>query len=316
MARTRYIKPDFFKDTSMGALPRDVRLFYIGLWTEVDRSGVCEFDARVLKGALFPFDEDIGSVTVKEWCRHLYVSGRISLARHNKKLYLLINSFEKNQCFHKSEKSKHHIPIELFNNSAENFDKFFNCGPVTVTVPVHNGAATVTGHPKDALNLNLNLNLNSNLTTKGDCAVSEQTATGNQKPPDGDSAKADLNQKVSKFIGVYVSAFQNRYGARPDLSGRRRGQIAALIKGAEDFDELCALVQVFCQSDDEWFRKKMHDIQTFAENIGKARVAMAKGVDIPQLDEAYRKRKADSDMEKFFEKIRLEEEHELLEDAQ
>jgi hypothetical protein len=129
--------------------------------------------------------------------------------------------------------------------------------------------------------------------------------------PVGGSAKADQPEMVSKFIGAYVSSFQNRYGARPDLSGKRLGQIKSLVKGAENFDELCQLVQAYCQSDDDWFRKKMHDVQTFAENIGKVRVMMANGVDVDEIAEAHRKKQADKEMKKFFEKIQLEEQESL-----
>jgi hypothetical protein len=104
-----------------------------------------------------------------------------------------------------------------------------------------------------------------------------------QKPPKGDLADADLKNKIRIFIGCYVKAFQSRYSTRPDLSGKRLGQLKNVVKGAENFDELCELVQAFCQSNDSWFCTKMHDIETFAENLGKIRVMMNSGMDAPEF---------------------------------
>jgi len=121
--------------------------------------------------------------------------------------------------------------------------------------------------------------------------IAQSTAIAErQKTPDNSSGI---------FIGCYVKAFQQRYSTRPDLNGKRQGQIKALVKGCENFEELCQLVQVYCQSDDPWFVKKMHDIQTFAENIGKVRVMMNNGVDSTKFIEQKAK-------EQFWDKIKLQ----------
>lgn len=58
MARIRSVKPTFFTDEDMAALPDDThRLAYIGLWTYVDDYGRGRDDARLIKAALFMLDD-------------------------------------------------------------------------------------------------------------------------------------------------------------------------------------------------------------------------------------------------------------------
>ncbi len=57
MARIRYLKPDFFKDEDVGALPFEVRLFFQGLWVLADRDGRLEDRPMRLKAEIFPYDD-------------------------------------------------------------------------------------------------------------------------------------------------------------------------------------------------------------------------------------------------------------------
>ncbi len=54
MPRTRYLKPDFFKDEDIATLPHQVRLFFAGLWTQADKAGRLEDRPKRLKVELFP----------------------------------------------------------------------------------------------------------------------------------------------------------------------------------------------------------------------------------------------------------------------
>lgn len=56
MSRIRQIKPAFFKDPDMAALPPAVRLFYIGLWTLADDAGYYRWDVAEVGVELFGFD--------------------------------------------------------------------------------------------------------------------------------------------------------------------------------------------------------------------------------------------------------------------
>ena len=56
MARIRTIKPDFFTNEQVAALPYEWRLLFVGVWTQADREGRLEDRPMRLKAALFPYD--------------------------------------------------------------------------------------------------------------------------------------------------------------------------------------------------------------------------------------------------------------------
>lgn len=55
MARIRTIKPDFFSDEDIAELPFEIQRFYIGLWTEADKSGRMEDRPRRLAVKLMAY---------------------------------------------------------------------------------------------------------------------------------------------------------------------------------------------------------------------------------------------------------------------
>lgn len=56
MARIRTIKPGFFKNEDIAALPAMARLLFIGLWTQADRAGRLEDRPKRLKAEIFPYE--------------------------------------------------------------------------------------------------------------------------------------------------------------------------------------------------------------------------------------------------------------------
>jgi len=69
MARIRSVKPTFWTDEKVGLLARDVRLTFLGLISAMaDDHGRLSGVARIVRGAVYPFDEDISTAEVE---RHL-----------------------------------------------------------------------------------------------------------------------------------------------------------------------------------------------------------------------------------------------------
>src|SRR3990167_9899654 len=56
MARIRSVKPDFFLDFELSKLEPITRLFFIGLWTQADKSGRMVDEANKLKVQILPWD--------------------------------------------------------------------------------------------------------------------------------------------------------------------------------------------------------------------------------------------------------------------
>lgn len=80
MARTRLIRPAFFSDKKMAALPFSTRLAYIGLWTVCDDAGFFEADVAELAIAIFPREtERKGERLVEDAIERLVVAERVEL---------------------------------------------------------------------------------------------------------------------------------------------------------------------------------------------------------------------------------------------
>lgn len=102
--RIRTIKPEFWTDSTMVSLPRDVRLFFVGLWNVADDFGYFRDDADQLKLQIFPGDSDID---VSELLEVLIASGRIDRFEDSEGVrFLKIAKWEDHQRVDKPTKSK------------------------------------------------------------------------------------------------------------------------------------------------------------------------------------------------------------------
>lgn len=77
MPRIRSIHPEMWQDDRFVSWPRDLRLFYIGMWCFLDDAGRCEDSPRTLRLHVFPDDSDITNEVVKGWLETLEGEGRI-----------------------------------------------------------------------------------------------------------------------------------------------------------------------------------------------------------------------------------------------
>lgn len=70
MGRIRTIKPEFFQSRSLAQCPIEARLTFAGLWTQADDHGRGRADPRLLKGQLWPLDDD---------CTFLHLSAHLDV---------------------------------------------------------------------------------------------------------------------------------------------------------------------------------------------------------------------------------------------
>src|SRR3954470_12573547 len=74
--RIRSIRPEFWSSEDIAALPWDVRLVFIGLWSYVDDNGVGRDNEKLIVADLFPLEEDpregVGSPldALRPWSGH------------------------------------------------------------------------------------------------------------------------------------------------------------------------------------------------------------------------------------------------------
>jgi hypothetical protein len=57
MARSRNLKPGFFKNELLADLSPLTRLFFQGIWCEADRRGILEDRPKRLKADILPYDD-------------------------------------------------------------------------------------------------------------------------------------------------------------------------------------------------------------------------------------------------------------------
>lgn len=99
IGRIRTIKPGFFFNEELAAMSMATRLFFIGLWTQVDREGRCEDRPSRLKAAIFPYDD----VDAEEMILELVAGGFLKRYRVDGKRILSIPKFTKHQNPHFKE---------------------------------------------------------------------------------------------------------------------------------------------------------------------------------------------------------------------
>jgi hypothetical protein len=109
MARTRNLKPAFFKNEDLAECDPVVRLLFAGLWTLADREGRLEYRPKRIRAELFPYDAfDVAGMldqlAARSFIRFYEVDGQ---------KYLEIPTFLTHQHPHPSEKTSCPHPPEV-----------------------------------------------------------------------------------------------------------------------------------------------------------------------------------------------------------
>lgn len=73
MARTRSLKPGFFKNEDLAALGPFAMLLYAGLWTIADREGRLEYRPKRIKAEIFPYSRVSVESLLEELAREKFI---------------------------------------------------------------------------------------------------------------------------------------------------------------------------------------------------------------------------------------------------
>ncbi len=106
MARIRTIKPDFFQSEDVAELSYRSRLTWIGLWTHVDDEGRCKANPRLIKGALWPLEDDVTAKHVRQDLDELQANGKLVIYPVDGEDYLQILNWLKHQKISRPTPSK------------------------------------------------------------------------------------------------------------------------------------------------------------------------------------------------------------------
>ncbi len=141
MARSRNIKPGFFKNEHLGDLDPLARLLYAGLWTLADRQGILEDRPKRIKAEVLPYD----SCNIEKLLEELASARFIVRYCSDGNDLIYIPTFTEHQNPHKNEPKCGHTPptqLQLASILTPNRE-------ITGAVPEHSGA-----NPADSLLLN------------------------------------------------------------------------------------------------------------------------------------------------------------------
>lgn len=99
MARSRNIKPGFFRNEHLVELPFETRLLFIGLWTLADKEGRLEFRPKKIKLELFPADE----IDISHEITRLSTAGLVTVYQVGSARFIEVVNFKKHQNPHPKE---------------------------------------------------------------------------------------------------------------------------------------------------------------------------------------------------------------------
>lgn len=99
MARSRNLKPGFFKNEELAKLPCGARLLFQGLWTIADREGRLEDRPERIKAEIFPYERH----PVDKWLGMLHDSHFILRYENSGRRFIQVVTFTLHQTPHMKE---------------------------------------------------------------------------------------------------------------------------------------------------------------------------------------------------------------------
>lgn len=106
MARIRSIKPQAFTSESLAEVSVHARWTFAGLWTYVDDEGRGKADPRLIKGQIWPLDDDVTSKDVASYIDELEAGGMVCRYEVDGRTYLHVVRWHEHQSINKSTRSK------------------------------------------------------------------------------------------------------------------------------------------------------------------------------------------------------------------
>jgi hypothetical protein len=110
--RIRSIRPEYWSSEDIAALPWDVRLVFIGLWSYVDDNGVGRDNEKLIVADLFPLEEDPRETLGRVSGALSTLSDRGLVTRYevDGRRYLFIATWDKHQRVEKPGKTRYPRP--------------------------------------------------------------------------------------------------------------------------------------------------------------------------------------------------------------
>lgn len=254
MARSRNIKPGFFKNEDLGTADPFVQLLFAGLWTLADRNGILEDRPLRIKAELFPYRENF------DVNRYLTVLVSFSLIHRyevsGSKLIQVCN-FAKHQNPHHTEK-------------ASEFPSYTEGCIITVKEPLNNGLT-----PTDSLLL-IPDSCNTDSLIPDTQIPSVPAAPKKARTAQKSDDEEKLQIACRETWAAYSDAFFNRYGTEPIRNAKVNSCIKNFVKRI-GFYESPHVAAHFVNNNSSWYVTKGHAVTSLLEDAEKLRTEWATG---------------------------------------
>lgn len=259
MARSRNIKPGFFKNEELIQAPIAARLLFIGLWTLADRNGILEYRPLRIRAEIFPYESEHdvnGYITVLERL------GFVQRLTDGKTDYLWIVNFVRHQNPHHTEKTSFPSPESLKKQQVTNHNS-----DITVKQPLNNG-----DNPADSLLLipdSLNLIPEPPIPDFpiSTAPIGSVVAAGK---------KPSANGMTSETWSAFADAYHYRYGIDPIRNAKINGMLAQFVKRVP-MEEAPLIAAFFVSHNNSFYVTKGHPISLLLADAEKLRTEWATG---------------------------------------
>jgi hypothetical protein len=253
VARIRYIKPQFFEDTTIADLSVEARLLYVGLWCYMDKQGIASDDPKLIKRNIFPYDDLISIGRIDQLLGELIQCKRLEEREFDGKRYLFCPSFIKNQKFHRDEKPLY--PHEVASVGYQH-------GASTVPARLVTGnCELVTGNGQRAT---VNIEPVPNAGQHGASTVPARLVTGNCELVTGNGQRATVNIEPVPNAGQPAAVtpefdFESLYRKYGRKEGKAEGikRCVAQIKTQDQYDALSKAIDRYvehCKKTDQYLK--------------------------------------------------------------
>lgn len=209
MARSRNIKPGFFRNEILAELPQGTRLLFAGLWTIADKAGRLEDRPKRIKADVLPYDDDDVDAMLEALAKKSF----IARYKHGAARYIQILNFDKHQNPHKNEGESEIPPPAEINSQAQDGGNDADVSgdseakkPMESTVREKSGTSTVQVSDKHSSNRADSLNLiPDSLNTDSGFPTDAQA-----KPAPSPEAPFALLESLCETQGQDVSVLSKR----------------------------------------------------------------------------------------------------------
>ncbi len=237
MARSRNIKPGFFKNDELAECDPLARLLFAGLWTIADREGRFEYRPRKIKAECLPYEDG----AIDDLLSQLESKGFFYRYGNEQQYGQIVNWHKHQNPHHKEVESELPAPSEVTENTCDAQSMHDSCMS-------HEQPKQIASCPTDSLNL-IPDSLNTD-SLEGTLSVRTDTP--------------DLMDLERRFVSVWNSAEGVIANRGQTLNDKRRRSFRARIRGPDwDWEAAIAKFPLKCFANDpdpwrpdvDWFLK-------------------------------------------------------------